>query len=73
MAEMSKKEIRNFLIQGTLTGKLATVKHDESSHVVPIWFVLDDDDGNKNKSTADIVLPLTVQHSKQKTFYVIRG
>jgi len=25
MAEMSKKEIRKFLMQGTLTGKLATV------------------------------------------------
>jgi PPOX class probable F420-dependent enzyme len=57
MAEMSKKEIRNFLMQGTLTGKLATVKQDGSSHVVPIWFVLDDDNGaNKNnRSAADIV------------------
>ena len=44
---MSKKEIRDFLMQGTLTGKLATVKQDGSSHVVPIWFVLDDN-GNKN-------------------------
>lgn len=30
MAEMSKKEIRDFLMQGTLTGKLATVKPDGS-------------------------------------------
>ena len=42
MAEMSKKEIRKFLMQGTFTGKLATVKKDGSSHLVPIWFVLDD-------------------------------
>ena len=28
-------------MQGTLTGKLATVKKDGSSHVVPIWFILD--------------------------------
>jgi PPOX class probable F420-dependent enzyme len=41
MAEMSKKEIRKFLMQGTFTGKLATVKKDGSSHIVPIWFVLD--------------------------------
>ena len=41
MAEMSKKEIRNFLMKGTFTGKLATVKKDGSSHIVPIWFVLD--------------------------------
>lgn len=42
MAEMSTKEIRKFLVQGTLTGKLATVKKDGSPHVVPIWFILDD-------------------------------
>ena len=46
MAEMSKKEIRKFLMQGTFTGKLATVKKDGSSHIVPIWFVLDS--GNKS-------------------------
>jgi PPOX class probable F420-dependent enzyme len=46
MAEMSKKEIRKFLMQGTFTGKLATVKKDGSSHIVPIWFVLD---GSSNK------------------------
>ena len=38
---MSKKEIRKFLMQGTFTGKLATVKKDGSSHIVPIWFVLE--------------------------------
>ncbi len=40
MAEMSKREIRKFLMQGTFTGKLGTVKKDGSSHIVPIWFVL---------------------------------
>ena len=49
MAEMSTKEIRKFLAQGTLTGKLATVKKDGSPHVVPIWFILDDtNDETKN-------------------------
>ena len=43
---MSKKEIRKFLMQGTFTGKLATVKKDGSSHIIPIWFVLD---GSSNK------------------------
>ena len=38
---MSKGEIKKFLPQGTLTGKLATVKNDGSSHVVPIWFTVD--------------------------------
>lgn len=46
---MSKKEIRKFLMRGTFTGKLATVKEDGSSHIVPIWFVLD---GCKKKKSA---------------------
>jgi nitroimidazol reductase NimA-like FMN-containing flavoprotein (pyridoxamine 5'-phosphate oxidase superfamily) len=46
MAEMSKKEIRKFIMQNTLTGKLATVKKDGSPHVVPIWFTLDDIDNS---------------------------
>jgi PPOX class probable F420-dependent enzyme len=41
MSEMSKTQIRRFLNKGTFTGKLATVKKDGSSHVVPIWFVLE--------------------------------
>ena len=49
MAEMSKKQISKFLMQGTFTGKLSTVKKDGSSHIVPIWFVLD---GGKKKKSA---------------------
>ena len=41
MTEMSKAEIGRFLMKGTFTGKLATVKEDGGSHVVPIWFVLE--------------------------------
>jgi PPOX class probable F420-dependent enzyme len=41
MTEMSKAEIGRFLMKGTFTGKLATVKEDGNSHVVPIWFVLE--------------------------------
>src|SRR5881275_1662201 len=33
-----------FVLEGTRTGKLATVRKDGSPHVVPIWFVLDGDD-----------------------------
>ena len=36
-------------MQGTFTGKLATVKKDGSSHVVPIWFVLDDNSNSRGK------------------------
>jgi PPOX class probable F420-dependent enzyme len=57
MAEMSKKEIRKFLMQGTFTGKLATVKKDGSSHIVPIWFVLDSGNksGGSRKGDDDII------------------
>jgi PPOX class probable F420-dependent enzyme len=44
MHEMSVEERRAFLLEGTRTGKLATVRADGRPHVVPIWFVLDDDD-----------------------------
>jgi PPOX class probable F420-dependent enzyme len=49
MAAMSLKEIKRFLMQGTFTGKLATTKKDGSSHIVPIWFVLNDN--NKDEAT----------------------
>jgi PPOX class probable F420-dependent enzyme len=57
MAEMSEKEIRRFLMQGTFTGKLATVKKDGSSHIVPIWFVLDgsNKNGNGDRKDGDII------------------
>lgn len=47
MAKMSTEEMVRFLMQGTFTGKLATTRKDRGSHVVPIWFVLD------NKSSRD--------------------
>jgi PPOX class probable F420-dependent enzyme len=61
MTEMSKAEIGRFLMQGTFTGKLATVKKDGSSHVVPIWFVLDNRNNNSSsrgggKIGRDIIL-----------------
>src|ERR671929_1415232 len=48
MTEMSKKEIEMFLIQGTLTGKLATIKKDGSPHLVPIWFIIDKSNDKSN-------------------------
>jgi PPOX class probable F420-dependent enzyme len=53
MTEMSKAQIGRFLMQGTLTAKLATVKKDGSSHVVPIWFALDN--GNSRAKVGDII------------------
>lgn len=43
MEEMTPLERREFLLEGPRTGKLATVRADGQPHVVPIWFVLDDD------------------------------
>lgn len=44
MKEMTKAEVNAFLMTGTRTGKLATVRSNGRAHVVPIWFVLDGDD-----------------------------
>jgi PPOX class probable F420-dependent enzyme len=44
MPEMTKDEIRNFLLQGTFTGKLGTINKNGSPHIVPIWFTLDNND-----------------------------
>ena len=67
MAEMSKAEIRRFLMQGTLTGKLATVKREGSSHVVPIWFVVDN--RNTKSIVGELFLPPVVDQSTQKNIY----
>jgi PPOX class probable F420-dependent enzyme len=41
---MEPDQGRAFLSHGTRTAKLATVTADGRPHVVPVWFVLDDDD-----------------------------
>lgn len=43
MKEMTRDELREFLLGGTKTGKLATVRKDGRPHVVPIWYDLDGD------------------------------
>ncbi|MBC2864435.1 PPOX class F420-dependent oxidoreductase [Streptomyces mexicanus] len=42
--KMTDEEWRAFVSEGTRTGKLATVRADDSPHVAPIWFLLDGDD-----------------------------
>ena len=42
--DMTHEEWRSFLLEGTRTGKLATVRRDGRPHVAPIWFTLDGDD-----------------------------
>ena len=41
---MMPDEARAFLLEGTRTGKLASLMSDGSPHVIPIWFLLDGDD-----------------------------
>jgi PPOX class probable F420-dependent enzyme len=55
MAEMSKEEIARFVMQGTFTGKLATVRKDGGSHVVPIWFVLDNENSKRRSRVGNII------------------
>jgi PPOX class probable F420-dependent enzyme len=52
---MSKEEIARFVMQGTFTGKLATVRKDRSSHVVPIWFVLDNENSKRRGRIGNII------------------
>jgi PPOX class probable F420-dependent enzyme len=43
-SQMSDDERRKFLLDGTRTGVLATVRADGRPHAAPIWFTLDGDD-----------------------------
>jgi PPOX class probable F420-dependent enzyme len=44
MRHMTHDQWRTFVMEGTRTGKLGTVRKDGGPHVVPVWFVLDGDD-----------------------------
>lgn len=41
---MTEDKWRDFISEGTRTGKLSTVRADGSPHVAPVWFVLDGDE-----------------------------
>jgi PPOX class probable F420-dependent enzyme len=41
---MSDEERRTFLLHGTRTAKVATVRADGGPHLAPVWFTLDVDD-----------------------------
>jgi PPOX class probable F420-dependent enzyme len=41
---MTAEQRRHFLLTGTRTGVLATVRADGRPHAAPIWFTLDGDD-----------------------------
>jgi PPOX class probable F420-dependent enzyme len=66
MAEMSKTEIARFVRQGTFTGKLATVNKDGGSHVVPIWFVLDNENSKGRSRLGNIIFTTYSASAKAK-------
>lgn len=39
---MSEDEINEFLMEGTRTGKISTVRRNGLPHIAPIWFVWED-------------------------------
>jgi len=41
MEKMTDNEIKEFLMRGTFTGKLATIRKDGLPHIAPIWFILE--------------------------------
>ena len=49
---MTKDEIKNFILQGTFTGKLGTINKDGTPHVLPIWYTVDGE-GNIIFNTGD--------------------
>ena len=53
MTEMSKEEIARSVMQGTFRGKLATLRKDGRSHVVPIWFVVDNENSKRRSRVGD--------------------
>jgi PPOX class probable F420-dependent enzyme len=61
--EMSRDELDHFLMHGTFTCKVATVKADGRPHIAPVWFVLDED-------TKDIVF--TTGHTSLKAKNILR-
>lgn len=44
MQSMTPAEWRQFLLAGTRTAKVATVRANGSRHVAPVWFVLNDNE-----------------------------
>ncbi|SDD27134.1 PPOX class F420-dependent oxidoreductase [Actinokineospora iranica] len=44
MRAMDRSEWLEFVLHGTRTGKLATVRADGTPHVAPVWFLVDEGD-----------------------------
>ena len=60
MTQMTLNEVYSFLNNGTMTGKISTANHRGKPHVVPVWFVVDE---NPPQEVNNIVIIFTT-HSK---------
>jgi PPOX class probable F420-dependent enzyme len=67
--EMSDEERRAFLMKGTRTAKVATIRRDGRAHVAPVWFVLDGDDVIFTTG-ADSVKGKTIRHDSRVSICV---
>jgi nitroimidazol reductase NimA-like FMN-containing flavoprotein (pyridoxamine 5'-phosphate oxidase superfamily) len=56
---MSPDEVRAFLLHGTRTGNLGVSMSDGQPHVMPIWFVLDEEFGARNAAAGELLVRLT--------------
>jgi PPOX class probable F420-dependent enzyme len=56
MRDMTAAERRAFLLHGTRTGKLATVRPDGRPHIAPVWFVLDGRSADGPAEQDDVVV-----------------
>jgi PPOX class probable F420-dependent enzyme len=65
MPEMTKAEIRSFLLQGTFTGKLGTINKNGTPHIVPIWFTLDDENNIIFNTGANSVKAKNIRREKR--------
>ena len=54
MQTMTTEQWHEFVMTGTLTGKLAVTRADGRPHVTPVWFVLDGDDVILNTGTDSV-------------------
>ena len=68
--EMSEPEWRAFVMHGTRTVALATVRRDGRPHVAPVWFVLDDDGSVVFTTGADTVKGRTLRRDPRASLCV---
>jgi len=70
MSNMTKDEIRNFLLQGTFTGKLGTINKEGRPHVIPIWYTLDEQDNIVFNTGGESVKAKNIKRDNRVRLYV---